>query len=58
MRSSEGLQPSVVDRVRECLMSEHGRLHASLILVEQNLDFISRFAHRFGLMARHHHLAI
>jgi ABC-type branched-subunit amino acid transport system ATPase component len=49
---SEGLQTSMVDRARECLMSEHGRLHASLILVEQNLDFISSFAHPFGLMAR------
>jgi ABC-type branched-subunit amino acid transport system ATPase component len=49
---SEGLQPSVVDRVRECLLSEYDRSSVSLILVEQNLDFISGFAHRFGLMAR------
>jgi len=49
---SEGLQPSVLNRVREWLVSEHDRLDVALILVEQNLDFISSFAHRFGLMAR------
>ena len=33
-------------------MSEHDNLKVSLLLVEQNLDFVSSFAHRFGLMAR------
>ncbi len=49
---SEGLQPKAIDRVREVLAAEHKARNLSMLLVEQNMDFVTGFANSFGLMSR------
>jgi branched-chain amino acid transport system ATP-binding protein len=49
---SEGLQPKAVDRVRQILATEHKERRLSMLLVEQNVDFVTGIANRFGLIAR------
>jgi branched-chain amino acid transport system ATP-binding protein len=49
---SEGLQPKAVDRVRQVLATEHKERRLSMLLVEQNVDFVTGIANRFGLIAR------
>jgi ABC-type branched-subunit amino acid transport system ATPase component len=49
---SEGLQPKAVDRVREVLAAEHRERGLSILIVEQNVDFVTGFATRFGLIER------
>lgn len=49
---TEGLQPMIVDRVRDVLLRDHDERGTTLLVVEQNVDFVSGFASRFGLMAR------
>lgn len=49
---TEGLQPMIVDRVREVLLRDHAERGTTLLVVEQNVDFVSGLASRFGLMAR------
>jgi ABC-type branched-subunit amino acid transport system ATPase component len=49
---SEGLQPLAVDRVRQALVREHAERRVTLLVVEQNLDFVAGFATRFGLIDR------
>lgn len=46
---SEGLQPLVIDRVRACLAAERQR-GVSILLIEQNIDFVWHLAQRYGLM--------
>lgn len=46
---SEGLQPLAVDRVKRCLHAERER-GLSVLLVEQNIDFVRDLADRYGLM--------
>ena len=46
---SEGLQPLAVDRVKMCLSAERER-GVSILLVEQNIDFVSGLAQRYALM--------
>jgi ABC-type branched-subunit amino acid transport system ATPase component len=49
---TEGLQPLTVNRVRDVLAREHAERHVTLLVVEQNLDFVAGFATRYGLMKR------
>ena len=49
---SEGLQPLAVDRVRGALAREHAERGVTMLVVEQNLDFVAGFAGRYGLIER------
>jgi branched-chain amino acid transport system ATP-binding protein len=51
---SEGLQPKAVVRVREVLAMEHRERRFAMLVVEQNVDFVTGFAKRFGLIERGH----
>ncbi len=47
---SEGLQPSVVDRIAHALHDERERHGTAILLVEQNLDFALRLADRWAVL--------
>jgi ABC-type branched-subunit amino acid transport system ATPase component len=47
---SEGLQPSVVDRIVGVLRDERSRDGAAMLVVEQNLDFALRVAQRWAVL--------
>lgn len=47
---SEGLQPSVIDRVAHALAEERATSGASILIVEQNLDFALRLADRWAVL--------
>jgi ABC-type branched-subunit amino acid transport system ATPase component len=47
---TEGLQPLIVDRVRDVLVRDHQERNTTLLVIEQNVDFVAGFATRFGLM--------
>jgi branched-chain amino acid transport system ATP-binding protein len=47
---SEGLQPSVVDRIAAVLRDERARNGAGMLIVEQNLDFALRVADRWAVL--------
>ncbi|MER8549895.1 ATP-binding cassette domain-containing protein [Mesorhizobium sp. M1169] len=49
---TEGLQPLTVDRVRHVLMRDHAERNTTILVVEQNVDFVAGFATRYGLMER------
>jgi branched-chain amino acid transport system ATP-binding protein len=49
---TEGLQPLTVDRVRTVLVQDHAERNTTLLVVEQNVDFVAEFATRYGLMER------
>jgi ABC-type branched-subunit amino acid transport system ATPase component len=49
---TEGLHPLIVDRVRDVLAREHAERGITILVVEQNLDFVTGFATRYGLMDR------
>ena len=49
---TEGLQPLIVNRVRDVLAREHAERGITILIVEQNLDFVAGFATRYGLMDR------
>jgi ABC-type branched-subunit amino acid transport system ATPase component len=49
---SEGLQPLAMDRVKEALIREHRERNVAMLIVEQNVDFVTGFAARFGLIER------
>ena len=49
---SEGLQPMAVDRVRHVLAEEHRERNLAVLIVEQNIDFVTGLATRFGLIER------
>lgn len=49
---TEGLQPMIVDRVRDVLLRDHAERGTTFLIVEQNVEFVSGLASRFGLMAR------
>ncbi|WP_394890058.1 ATP-binding cassette domain-containing protein [Mesorhizobium sp. AaZ16] len=49
---TEGLQPLTVDRVRNVLMRDHAERNTTILVVEQNVDFVAGFATRYGLMER------
>lgn len=37
---SEGIQPNIVDEIRDIIRTIHADMHVSVILVEQNLDLV------------------
>jgi ABC-type branched-subunit amino acid transport system ATPase component len=47
---SEGLQPSVVDRIGAVLREERARDGAAMLIIEQNLDFALRLADRWAVL--------
>ncbi|MFC3690831.1 ABC transporter ATP-binding protein [Chenggangzhangella methanolivorans] len=47
---SEGLQPSVIDRIAAALAAVRGESGASMLIVEQNLDFALRVADRWAVL--------
>jgi ABC-type branched-subunit amino acid transport system ATPase component len=49
---TEGLQPLTVERVRDVLVRDHNERGATLLIIEQNIQFVAGFANRFGLMER------
>jgi branched-chain amino acid transport system ATP-binding protein len=49
---SEGLQPSVVDRIAATLREERERDGTAMLIVEQNLDFALRLADRWAVLKR------
>ncbi len=49
---SEGLQPSVVDRIAAILRTEREERGTAVLLVEQNLDFALRVADRWAVLKR------
>ena len=49
---SEGLQPKAVDRVREVLAREHAARPVAMLVVEQNVGFVTGLAARYGLIER------
>ena len=49
---TEGLQPLTVNRVREVLVRDHLERKTTMLIIEQNVNFVASFATRFGLMDR------
>jgi ABC-type branched-subunit amino acid transport system ATPase component len=49
---SEGLQPSVVDRIRDALAAEQKASGLTILVVEQNIRFVLQLASRYALVAR------
>lgn len=49
---TEGIQPSVVEKIQEALLWVRRELRIALLVVEQNLDFVWGFAQRFYVMDR------
>lgn len=49
---SEGLQPSVLDRIAGVLRDEISRQGVTMLLVEQNLDFALSVAQRWAVLER------
>jgi len=49
---TEGLQPMTVNRVHDVLLVDHSERGTTLLVIEQNIEFVRRFATRFGLMER------
>jgi ABC-type branched-subunit amino acid transport system ATPase component len=47
---SEGLQPSVVDRIASVLRDEQSRDGTAMLVIEQNLDFALRVADRWAVL--------
>lgn len=47
---SEGLQPSVIDRIAVALLDERSRNGTGMLIVEQNLDFALRVADRWAVL--------
>jgi ABC-type branched-subunit amino acid transport system ATPase component len=49
---SEGLQPSVVQKVADVLRAERDRLGFSILLIEQNVHFALEIADRYAILKR------
>ena len=49
---TEGIQPSIVDRIIELLRDLNHRHGVAVVLVEQNLDFITELSHRVLLLQK------
>ncbi|MGD0188414.1 MAG: ATP-binding cassette domain-containing protein [Roseiarcus sp.] len=49
---TEGLQPLIVNRVRDVLAREHSDRQITMLIIEQNVEFVASFATRYGLMDR------
>jgi branched-chain amino acid transport system ATP-binding protein len=49
---SEGLQPSVIDRIQEALSAEQQASGLTIVIVEQNINFVLRLASHYALIER------
>jgi len=49
---TEGIQPSIIDEIAETLTSLRDRLGLTIVLVEQNLDFIATVSQRVLVIKR------
>jgi branched-chain amino acid transport system ATP-binding protein len=49
---TEGLQPMIVDRVRDVLLRDHSERSTTILIVEQNVEFVAQVATRYGLIER------
>ena len=49
---TEGLQPSVINRLSEVLKEERDRNGTAILLVEQNVRFALRTADRYAVLKR------
>lgn len=49
---TEGIQPSIIDEIVDLLKALRSRMSLSIVLVEQNLDFIKALSDRVLLMHR------
>ncbi len=49
---TEGIQPSIVDEIAETLSTLQERTGLSILLVEQNFDFIANLSHRVLVLER------
>lgn len=49
---SEGLQPSVIDRIQEALAAEQQGSGLTIVIVEQNINFVLRLASHYALVER------
>ncbi len=47
---TEGLQPSVVEEIDAIIKRIHSERNCSILLVEQNLDFVRDVTHQFAIM--------
>jgi urea transport system ATP-binding protein len=47
---TEGLQPSVVFEIQEIIKRIHGERNCTILLVEQNLNFVREVTQRFAMM--------
>jgi ABC-type branched-subunit amino acid transport system ATPase component len=47
---TEGLQPSVIDRLSQVLRAERDQSHASILLIEQNVKFALSVADRYAVL--------
>jgi branched-chain amino acid transport system ATP-binding protein len=47
---TEGLQPSIVDRLAEALLQERKRRKTSMLIIEQNISFALRVADRYLIL--------
>lgn len=49
---SEGLQPSVIDRIQDALAAEQQGSGMTIVIVEQNINFVLRLASHYALVER------
>lgn len=49
---SEGIQPSIVDEIQRIIIRLNSELRMTVLLVEQNVAFVRRAAHRFVMMQK------
>ena len=47
---TEGLQPSVVEEIDDIIKRIHAERNCSILLVEQNLDFVRDVTQQFAIM--------
>jgi len=49
---TEGIQPSIIDEIAQTLVTLRQRLQLSIVLVEQNLEFIAAVSQRVLVIKR------
>ena len=49
---NEGIQPSIVEEIENVIIRLNREIGLTVILVEQNVSFVRRAAHRFAMMEK------
>ena len=49
---TEGIQPSIVDEIGEMLKELNQKMGLTIVLVEQNVEFITELSHRINIMEK------